>query len=119
MRLSPAHPTVHLASTHITEANKTDQRSTRCGAGLRAASLLNVPQPVTCGLCVRKLRKRRIGLVITEEQVREAAQRQPDRYLLYSNAEGVLLGFDDRDTGVEWVAMREADGQLNGWIWFA
>lgn len=60
-----------------------------------------------------------MGSMITEEQVREAAERQPGRYLLHSGPEGVLVGFEDMDSGVEWVAVREADGQLKGWIWFA
>ena len=49
VRLSPRHPAVHLA--------KTDSRATWCGAGLGPESLLNLSEPVTCGLCLRKLRR--------------------------------------------------------------
>ena len=57
VRLSPRHPAVHLASTVIAEENKTDSRATWCGAGLGPESLLNLSEPVTCGLCLRKLRR--------------------------------------------------------------
>ncbi len=61
VRLSPAHPRVHLASTAITEGNKEDYRVTFCGAGLRADSLLQVDEPVTCERCLGKLRARGPG----------------------------------------------------------
>lgn len=58
VRISPAHPRVHLVSTAITEENKTDSRATWCGMGLRQDSQLHLPEPVTCELCLRKLRAR-------------------------------------------------------------
>ncbi len=58
VRLSQHHPRVHLASTLITEENKTEGRATYCGAGLGKDALLGVPQPVTCERCKAKLRAR-------------------------------------------------------------
>ena len=59
VRLSLHHPRVHLASPAITEENKTEDRCTYCGIALRVDSLLRVKEPVSCGLCLRKLVARR------------------------------------------------------------
>lgn len=58
IRISPAHPRVHLAAPAITEKNKARGRVTFCGLGLQKASQLHLPEPVTCELCLRKLRAR-------------------------------------------------------------
>jgi len=61
VRLSPKHPRVHLASTAITEENKTDSRCTLCSAGLRPDTLLNVQEPATCIRCLAIRRSRGAG----------------------------------------------------------
>ena len=58
VRLSDNHPRVHLASTTITEVNKTDSRATLCGAGLGPGSLLGLAEPVTCQRCLSIIRQR-------------------------------------------------------------
>lgn len=58
VRLSSNHPRVHLASTAITEENKTDSRCTLCGAGLRPDTLLNVKEETTCLRCLAIYRRR-------------------------------------------------------------
>ena len=59
VRLSPDHPTVHLAYSTITEENKMDDRGTYCGHALRRDSLLGLHERVSCELCLRALRARR------------------------------------------------------------
>lgn len=58
VRLSPAHPRVHLISTAVTEENKMDNRATLCGAGLRPDTVLGVKDPVTCERCLAMMRSR-------------------------------------------------------------
>ena len=58
VRLSVHHPPVHLASTAITEENKTDSRATLCGAGLGSGSLLGLSEPTTCERCLKILHRR-------------------------------------------------------------
>lgn len=58
VRLSPAHPRVHLASSAITEEDKANHKVTYCGQHLGGNSLLNLKERVTCERCIAKLRAR-------------------------------------------------------------
>ena len=51
---------------------------------------------------------------MTDEQIKEAAQRSPDRYILHTDADGVLVAFEDADSGFYWSKL--PDG---GWGWIA
>ena len=55
--------------------------------------------------------------MITEASIRQAAQRQPKRYILEEDTEGKLVRFQDADTGYLWFLL--PDGVDGIWAWIA
>ena len=51
---------------------------------------------------------------MTDEQIKEAAQRSPERYILHVDADGVLGAFENADSGIYWFKLPKG-----GWGWIA
>ena len=50
--------------------------------------------------------------MITEASIRQAALRQPERFILEEDAEGKLVRFQDADTSYLWILLPD-----NCWCW--